>query len=78
MQRSLTALRSMAVGQVAMEYPISMGMEPDVEAFFDEATNTVSYVATAPDSPACAVIDSVLDLDDAAGRIVHESADKIV
>lgn len=51
---------------------------PHVTAFFDEATNTVSYVVRDPASPACAVIDSVLDFDYAAGRIFHESADSII
>lgn len=51
---------------------------PEVKAFFDERTNTISYVAKDPISPACAVIDSVLDLNYAAGRISYESADEIV
>lgn len=49
----------------------------DVTAFFDEATNTVSYVVKDPNSSACAVIDSVMDIDFAAGRISYESADEI-
>ena len=36
----------------------SRAMIPDVTAFFDEATNTVSYVVKDPDSRACAIIDS--------------------
>ena len=36
-------------------------MKPDVTAFFDEATNTVSYVVRDPSGSACAIIDSVLD-----------------
>ena len=48
-------------------------MNPDVTAFFDEATNTASYVVRDPGSPACAIVDSVLDLDYAAGRIATES-----
>ena len=51
---------------------------PDVTPFFDAATNTVSYVVKDPSSPACAIIDSVLDFDYASGRIAHESADGIV
>jgi len=51
---------------------------PDVTAFFDAATNTVSYVVKDPGSPACAVVDSVMDIDYAAGRIAHESADRII
>jgi len=41
-------------------------MTPNVTAFFDEATNTISYVVKDPDSNAAAIIDSVLDYDQAA------------
>lgn len=54
-----------------------MGVRPEVEGFFDAATNTISYVVRDPASDACAVIDSVLDLDYAAGRIRHDGADRI-
>ncbi|MEL6436699.1 MAG: MBL fold metallo-hydrolase [Pseudomonadota bacterium] len=50
---------------------------PTVEAFFDPATNTISYVVSDPNSNACAIIDSVLDIDYAAGRITYDSADRI-
>ncbi|MDC9823689.1 MBL fold metallo-hydrolase [Devosia sp. ZB163] len=53
-------------------------VQPLVVPFFDPATNTISYVVKDPDSSACAVIDSVLDFDYAAGRISYESADQIV
>jgi glyoxylase-like metal-dependent hydrolase (beta-lactamase superfamily II) len=53
-------------------------MRPDVTAFFDEPTNTVSYVVRDPGSTACAIVDSVLDIDYAAGRISTGSADAIV
>ena len=36
---------------------------PDVTAFFDEPTNTISYVVREPGARACAVIGSVLDFD---------------
>ncbi len=52
-------------------------MSPDVTAFFDEATNTISYVVREPGGPACAIIDSVLDYDAAAGRTDTTSADRI-
>lgn len=55
-----------------------MGLIPEVTAFFDEATNTISYIIKDPSSPSCAVIDSVMDIDYAAGRITHEHADKMV
>ncbi len=53
-------------------------MTPDVTPFFDEPTNTVSYVVKDPASNACAIIDSVLDYDAAAGRTSTASADAII
>jgi glyoxylase-like metal-dependent hydrolase (beta-lactamase superfamily II) len=60
------------------DYPINMSVKPEVEAFFDPATNTISYVVKDPSSNACAVIDSVMDIDYAAGRITHDHADAII
>lgn len=51
---------------------------PLVTHFFDEPTNTFSYVVRDPQSSACAIIDSVLDFDYAAGRTDVRSADDIV
>ncbi len=59
------------------DWPIDMDVVPDVTAFFDEATNTISYVVRDPGSTACAVIDSVMDIDYAAGRITSDHADRI-
>ena len=53
-------------------------MTPEVKAFFDEATNTVSYVVKDPAGSACAIIDSVLDFDYASGRTDTRSADEII
>ncbi|MBB4065375.1 MBL fold metallo-hydrolase [Gellertiella hungarica] len=53
-------------------------LHPEVTAFFDAATNTVSYVVRDPASRSAAIIDSVLDFDYAAGRISYESADRII
>jgi glyoxylase-like metal-dependent hydrolase (beta-lactamase superfamily II) len=53
-------------------------LRPEVTAFPDPVTNTIAYVVTDPATRACAVIDSVLDLDYASGRISHASADAIV
>lgn len=53
-------------------------MHPEVTAFFDEATNTVTYVVTDPDSKQCAVIDPVLDYDFASGRTSTASADRLI
>jgi glyoxylase-like metal-dependent hydrolase (beta-lactamase superfamily II) len=51
---------------------------PQVKAFFDEATFTVTYVVRDPASKACAIIDSVLDYDPASGRTAHGSADAVL
>ncbi|MFD1702572.1 MBL fold metallo-hydrolase [Methylopila henanensis] len=53
-------------------------MNPHVTSFFDAATNTFSYVVKDPRGPACAIVDSVLDFDYAAGRIAYAGADRIV
>ncbi|MEX0644563.1 MAG: MBL fold metallo-hydrolase, partial [Parvularculaceae bacterium] len=53
-------------------------MKPQVTAFFDEPTYTVSYVVADPATKKCAIVDSVLDFDPASGRTNTESADKIV
>src|SRR3546814_18297807 len=49
-----------------------------IKAFFDDATNTVSYVVHDPATKRAAIIDSVLDYDPAAGRTSFASADKII
>ena len=51
---------------------------PEVTAFFDEATNTITYVLRDPASTACAVIDSVLDFDYASGRTDTRSAEAVI
>lgn len=61
-----------------MNYPVSMDITPEVEAFFDEPTNTISYIVKDPTSNACAIIDSVMDLDYSAGWITHVSADLMI
>jgi len=53
-------------------------MKPEVKAFFDEATFTVSFVVTDPESRKCAIVDSVLDFDYSSGRTDTKSADAIV
>lgn len=53
-------------------------MRPLVRAFFDEATNTITYLVRDPQGTACAVIDSVLDFDYASGRTDTRSADAVI
>lgn len=59
-------------------HAVDLSVKPEVTAFFDAPTNTVSYVVKDPQSNACAVIDSVMDIDYAAGRIAFQSADAII
>ena len=56
----------------------NLSTKPQVKGFFDPATNTISYVVKDPQSQSCAVVDSVMDIDYAAGRITHENADEII
>ncbi|AWM61369.1 MBL fold metallo-hydrolase [Stutzerimonas stutzeri] len=53
-------------------------MNAHVEAFFDPATFTYSYVVSDPVTRQCAVIDSVLDYDPASGRTSHATAQRLV
>jgi glyoxylase-like metal-dependent hydrolase (beta-lactamase superfamily II) len=57
---------------------LNMRQKPEVTAFFDDDTNTVSYVVKDPDTLACAVIDSVMDFDYFSGRTGFKNADKII
>jgi glyoxylase-like metal-dependent hydrolase (beta-lactamase superfamily II) len=59
-------------------YRLRMDLAPDIEGFFDPVTNTISYIVKDPASPACAIIDSVMDIDYAAGRITHAHADAMI
>lgn len=53
-------------------------MTPTVEAFFDPATWTVSYVVFDLPGGTCAVVDSVLDYDPKSGRTRTSSADRLI
>ena len=53
-------------------------MSPEVTAFFDDATNTISYVVRDPEGSACAIVDSVLDFDYSSGRTDTRSADAVI
>jgi len=61
-----------------MAYPVDMTQKPEVHGFFDAATNTISYIVRDPASTACAIIDSVMDIDYAAGRITYQHADELI
>ncbi len=52
--------------------------KPNVSAFFDEATFTVTYVVSDPDTGHAAVIDPILDFNAASGRTSTRSADELI
>lgn len=55
-----------------------MTCHPIVTPFFDERSNTISYVVQEPNGRACAVIDAVMDIDYAAGALNFDGADRII
>ena len=52
--------------------------EPNVQAFHDTATFTITYVVSDPATNRAAIIDSVLDFDPASGRTSTDSADAVI
>lgn len=55
-----------------------MPTKPIIHAFFDEPTNTISYLVADPSTRKAAVIDPVLDFDLASGEVDTRSADRII
>mgnify|MGYP000532350456 CR=1 FL=1 len=55
-----------------------MLIKPIVKAFFDNETNTFSYVVTDPESRQSAIIDSVLNYDAASATTKTTLADEII
>lgn len=64
--------------QSSIQFKVDMSQQPEVVHFFDEQSNTFSYVVKDPHSNSCAIIDSVLDIDYAAGRLSYQGADDII
>ncbi len=61
-----------------MDYPVDISVKPEVTGFFDPLTHTISYVVKDPESTSCAIYDSVMDIDYAAGRITYAHADELI
>ncbi len=63
-----------------MGYPLNSDRDcvPEVVAFFDDDSNTISYIVRDPASRSCAVVDAVMEINYAAGRLSFEGADKII
>lgn len=64
--------------QHSIQFDVDMTQIPEVTHFFDEQSNTFSYVVKDPHSNACAIVDSVLDIDYSAGRLSYKGADEII
>jgi glyoxylase-like metal-dependent hydrolase (beta-lactamase superfamily II) len=52
--------------------------QPQIEGFFDEPTNTVSYLVWDPGTKEAAVVDPVLNFDQRSGEAKLESADAVL
>ena len=61
-----------------IENALRMAQVPVVRTFFDEPTFTATHVVHDPATRRAAIIDSVLDFDQAAGRTSHGSADAVI
>jgi len=55
-----------------------MELKPIIDAFFDEATNTVTYLVTDPETRRAAIIDPVLDYDHKSGKASTKSAERVL
>ena len=53
-------------------------MQATIRAFFDEPTNTVSYLVSDPSTKKAAIIDSVMDFDNKSGKGSYKSAEAIL
>ena len=52
--------------------------QPLIDAFFDEATYTVTYLVTDPETRRAAIVDSVLDYDHKSGKASIRSAERVL
>ncbi|MEO0328349.1 MAG: MBL fold metallo-hydrolase [Pseudomonadota bacterium] len=57
---------------------VNLDSKPQVKAFFDDQSNTISYVVKDPASQSCAVIDAVMEFDQSAGRLGFDCADEVI
>jgi glyoxylase-like metal-dependent hydrolase (beta-lactamase superfamily II) len=57
---------------------MSGSIRPEIHSYFDEATNAACYIVKDPTSSSCAVVDSILDFDLAAGRTHTTHADNLI
>ncbi len=69
---------ALATACTIIEAARASGSLPMVKTFFDEPTFTATHVVHDPVTRRAAIIDSVLDFDQASGRTSHESADALI
>lgn len=55
-----------------------MAGNPIIDAFFDEATCTVTYLVTDPETKRAAIVDPVLDYDHKSGKASTKSAEHVL
>ncbi|MEM1232850.1 MAG: MBL fold metallo-hydrolase [Pseudomonadota bacterium] len=60
-----------------MTLSVDLNQKPVVNGFFDGGSNTITYVVQDPNSHACAIIDPVMEFDQARGSLTFEGADKV-
>lgn len=65
-------------GKIIADARDEKSLRPSIAGFFDEATNTVTYVVHDPETLETAIIDSVLDFEAASGRTSNGSADLVI
>ncbi|MDH3738155.1 MAG: MBL fold metallo-hydrolase, partial [Alphaproteobacteria bacterium] len=61
-----------------MNAPAPMILKPEVSAFFQEATHTVTYIVHEEGGFSCAIIDPVLDYDPRSGWTATDAADEVI
>jgi glyoxylase-like metal-dependent hydrolase (beta-lactamase superfamily II) len=61
-----------------MHSPDSTKVEPRIAASFEHRSCAIQYIASDPNTGACAIIDPVLDYDEKSGSIATESADALL
>ena len=52
--------------------------EPKIKSFFDEGSNTFSYIVSDPETNIAAIIDSVMEFDTVSGRLTYHQADIMI
>ncbi|MEM1047953.1 MAG: MBL fold metallo-hydrolase [Pseudomonadota bacterium] len=58
--------------------PIELSVVPEITAFHEPVSSTISYVVKDPKSRSCAIIDAVMEIDYAAGRTMFDCADRMI